>query len=138
MTIGNAMLEQSEERALVNALFESLDAQPRVLFPQKGKRISAPLAHGVYVICAPDGTVVHVGRTVTGQKGLSQRLGNHVNGKSSFARGYLKGKTEELRSSFTFQYIEVFDDRERALLEHFATAWHCPARLGLGRGSSYE
>jgi hypothetical protein len=31
-----------------------------------------------------------------------------------------------------FQCMEIPDDRERALLEYYATAWHCPGHLGLG------
>jgi hypothetical protein len=42
------------------------------------------------------------------------------------------GEGKKLRKGFTFQYLEVPNDRERALLEHRATAWHCPAHLGVG------
>jgi hypothetical protein len=132
------MPDQSEERARIMALFESLDAQPRIAFPQSRKSIDAPSTQGVYVIRAADGTVLHVGRTVSGQKGLAQRLRNHVSGKSSFVRTYLHGNSDALRSSFSFQYIEVENDRDRALLEHHATAWHCPAHLGLGREGNNE
>ena len=52
---------------------------------------------------------------------------------SSFTRVYLKGKRSVLRHGFKFQYLELADDEMRALLEHFATAWHCPAHLGLGK-----
>jgi hypothetical protein len=138
MTTSNAMPEQNEERARIRALFESLDLQPRIAFPPPRKSIAAPTTHGVYVIRAPDGTVLHVGRTVYGENGLANRLHNHFTGKSSFVRAYLNGNTEILRSSFSFQYIEVENARERALLEHHATAWHCPAHLGLGRKGNNE
>ena len=132
------MSEQNEERARIKELFENLTNQPRVAFPPPRKLIAAPSTHGVYVIRAADGTVLHVGRTVSGRNGLAQRLRNHINAKSSFVRTYLNGNADILRRSFTFQYIEVEDDRERALLEHHATAWYCPAHLGLGREGNKE
>lgn len=127
------MSKQNTERARVELLLGNLDKQPRLAFPLPRKKIAAPSAQGVYLIRATDGTVLHVGRTVSGPKGLAQRLGNHLSGKSSFVRIYLNGNAGLLRSGFTFQYIEVENDRERALLEHHAIAWYCPAHLGVGR-----
>ncbi|HXI70953.1 MAG TPA: hypothetical protein VNN22_11420 [Verrucomicrobiae bacterium] len=40
-----------------------------------------------------------------------------------------------LRDGYTFQFLAVSDDRKRALLEYFATAWHCPVHVGLGLAS---
>lgn len=129
---------QIKERVRIKALFDALEARPLVHFPQSRKPIVAPSVHGVYVVRDPDGIVVHVGRTVRGKAGLAQRLRNHVNAKSSFVRAYLGGSAERLRNGFTFQFIEVPDDRERTLLEHFATAWYCPVHLGLGREGNHE
>jgi hypothetical protein len=101
-------------------------------FPKHRQRLDAPDVHGVYVIRDPMRRVTHVGRTYRGQAGLFQRLRNHLSAQSSFVLVYLKGDATKLRDGFTFQYLEVPNDRERALLEHFATAWHCPAHLGVG------
>lgn len=130
------MSKQDTERARVETLLSNLDKQPRLAFPLPRDKIAAPSTQGVYLIRDHNGAVLHVGRTVTGQKGLAQRLGNHLGGKSSFVRSYLNGNVGLLRSGFTFQYIEVESDRERALLEHHAIAWYCPAHLGLGRESA--
>lgn len=137
---GDAMPEQSEERTRISALFKRLDEQPRVVFPAQVKLIKelVPTTHGVYVIRAADGKVLHVGRTVSGIDGLAQRLCDHVKGKSSFVRTHLDCQGKVLPSNYTFQYSEVENDRERALLEHYAIAWHCPAHLGLGRKPSNE
>ena len=51
---------------------------------------------------------------------------------SSFVIVHLRSDGKALREGYTFQYLEVPNERERALLEHFATAWHCPEHLGLG------
>ncbi len=127
------MAHQSTERVLVESLFDRLNLAPLSPFPERGQKLEAPQTHGVYLIRDRKETVVHVGRTVRGRNGLAQRLGNHLRGQSSFSREFLKGEPEKLRRGYTFQFIEVPDDRERALLEHFATAWHCPVHLGLGR-----
>jgi hypothetical protein len=127
------MPEQNKERACVEVLFQQLDAKSCVPFPQVGPLTGVSREQGVYVIRDPANVVVHVGRTVRAANGLLQRLRNHLNGHSSFTRNYLSGNPNELRNGFAFQYIEVPNDRERALLEHFATAWYSPKHLGLGR-----
>jgi hypothetical protein len=120
------------ERDHIRKLFLRLEAQPTVPFPQARERLVAPEEHGVYVIRTTRRRVVHVGRTLRGKKGLRQRLRNHLAAESSFVNAYLAGKGERLRSGYTYQCLVVRDDRRRALLEHYATAWHCPAHLGVG------
>jgi hypothetical protein len=120
------------ERQRIKSLFKALERQPEVPFPIRGARPAITSAQGVYVIRGKDRVVVHVGRTVRGRDGLLQRIGNHIAGKSSFVREYLKGRREVLRDGCTYQFLEVSDDRQRALLEHYATAWHCPKHLGIG------
>lgn len=129
------MTNQTAERDHVEVLLRNLDSQPCHAFPAPRGKLEAPSTQGVYLIRSDTGVVMHVGRTVSGKKGLAQRLRNHLNGKSSFVRSYLNGEAMLLRGSFTFQFIEVEDDRERALLEYRAIAWYCPAHLGLGRES---
>ena len=120
------------EKHEIEALFQRLEKQPMVTFPEARGQLLAPKTHGVYVIRNKKERVVHVGRTVRGIAGLHQRLNDHLQAKSSFVIVHLSRDGKALREGYTFQYIEVPDDRKRALLEHFATAWHCPAHLGLG------
>jgi hypothetical protein len=113
-------------------MLKKLGKQPKHSFPQLREHLAAPATHGVYVIRDSAQTVVHVGRTYRGRNGLSQRLYNHLRGQSSFVQVYLHGHGSDLRDGYTFQYLEVPDNRERALLEDFATAWHCPKHLSVG------
>lgn len=114
-------------------LLTKLNGQPRHGFPRVRERLEVPNTHGVYVIRDRAGRVWHVGRTVRGKDGLRQRLRNHLQGQSSFIRAALRGDGSKLRKGFTFQYIEVPDDRTRALLECLAVGTNCPRHIGLGR-----
>jgi GIY-YIG catalytic domain len=119
------------ERNRVQQLFEALNRVSISLFPRGSESIAVPRKRGVYVIRDPDNAVVYVGRTTRAKNGLHQRLRNHMAGKSALVRVLLQGDTSKLREGFSYQFLEVEDDRERALLEHIATAWHCPKVLGL-------
>jgi hypothetical protein len=124
------------ERNRVEILFDSLEARPRCKFPAAAGHVEAPKdALGVYVIRNAEGIVVHVGRTTRARNGIHQRLRNHLAGKSSFVRSMLDGNGGLLRGSYTYQFLEVADARERALLEHLATGRHCPLYLGLSKES---
>jgi len=124
------MIKMKKEAKIIDALFHELLAQERHCFPKRGKLMNAPISQGVYVIY--EGCdVAHIGRTLTGKNGLRQRLNNHLYGSSSFSKKYLSGKS--LRSGFEFQYLNVPNDRNRALLEALAIARLCPIHLGLGR-----
>jgi hypothetical protein len=124
------------EREEIECLFSELQKQPKSKFPQLGKRLDAPKdRHGVYVIRNSSGLVEHVGRTLRGKKSLFQRLGNHLGGISSFMETHHSGNGRVLRDGYTFQFLAVDNDRQRALLEYYATAWHCPVHLGLGLAS---
>jgi excinuclease UvrABC nuclease subunit len=126
---------QNQEREKIKTLFEKLESQPQIEFPQSCP-LNVPTEHGVYVIRDPQGTVFHVGRTLRGVQGLFQRLTNHLKANSSFVRVFLKGNGSCLRNGYTFQYLVVKETRDRALLEHYATAWHCPKHLGVGKERS--
>ena len=125
---------KSQELKRIKSLFKELDVQQWIPFPQPHNGPNAPTSHGVYVIRSPQGEVLHVGRTLRGTQGLFQRLYNHLNAQSSFVRAFLNGDGMCLRNGYTFQYLVVENSRDRALLEHYATAWHCPAHLGVGEG----
>ncbi len=122
------------ERQRVRELLSQLNARPRLAFPKARETLEAPKSHGVYIIRNANQRVVHVGRTYRGKAGLYQRLRNHLNAQSSFVEVYLKGNGNKLRKRYTYQYLVVPNNRQRALLENYATAWHCPAHLGLGVG----
>ncbi len=125
------------QREAIKKLFEKLEQQPRVPFPKGRDKLAAPAdRHGVYVIRNPSGEVEHVGRTLRGRGGLFRRLSRHLCGRSSFMHKHHDRNGHLLRDGYTFQFLAVDDDRERALLEHYATAWHCPAHLGLGSSST--
>ena len=120
-----------DERRLIIGLYRRLRQQPLVPFPKSRQRLLAPYTQGVYVIRCPESRVVHVGRTTRGYYGLHQRLGNHLQGKSSFVYYHLAQDPARLRDGYTFQYLEVEEPRQRALLEAFASAWLCPDHLAL-------
>jgi len=121
------------EHEQVKALFERLDQAPLHAFPSPRESIEAPATHGVYAVVAPDRIrVLHVGRTVTGQRGLKHRLTNHLRGRSSFARLHLDGDPTTVRDCW-FKYVEVADARIRALLEAYAIGQYCPAHIGIAQ-----
>jgi hypothetical protein len=120
------------EREEIGILYESLLQQTKHVFPQPRQSFEVPVKHGVYVIYQAE-DVLHVGRTIRGEQGLRQRLGNHLRGKSSFARVYLSRDGNKLRDkSFLFQFLEVPDPRKRALLEALAIGKLCPRHIGVG------
>ena len=120
------------ERERIAKLLTELDRKPILRFPPAGVPLRASKNQGVYVIRSPRTIVVHVGRTVRGKSGLQQRLRNHLAAQSSFVQASLSSKGASLRDGYTYQCIDVPNDRARALLEHIATAWHCPKHLGVG------
>jgi hypothetical protein len=122
------------ESTLIQRLYRRLLKATRTPFPSARKPIDAPSRHGVYLVFNPNGEVAHVGRTVRGGEGLRRRLANHLHGKSSFAREFLASPSE-LRDGYEFAYLEVSDDRQRALLEAYAVGRLCPLHLGLGESA---
>ena len=126
----------SRETSRVRTLYRKLLRSKRTAFPNAGERLAAPDKHGVYVIYAPRGTVLHVGRTVRGKRGLRQRLNNHLHASSSFTNQYLRGKGSKLRGTHAYAYVEISNARVRALLEAFAVGCLCPKHLGVGENAA--
>lgn len=123
------MNSESEE---IKMLFNELNVQPKLLFPQYRQPLETPSKPGVYIINKEE-TVLHVGRTLRGKDGIHQRLKNHLHGSSSFTNEYLKGKGAILREDgYTYQYLVLEDSRKRALLEAYAVGTLCPEHIGLG------
>jgi hypothetical protein len=123
------MNNESQE---VKKLFGKLYRQTPYHFPQRRGKLEAPSRHGVYIILRKK-TVLHVGRTLRGKKGLFQRLKNHLNGSSSFTKKHLKKKGSKLRKNeYRYQYLELEKPRKRAILEAYAIGMLCPKHIGLG------
>ena len=119
------------ERKRIRRLLSLLNRQRAQRFPAPRCSVEAPEKHGVYLIRDRRNRVVHVGRTYRGKAGLCQRLRNHLAAQSSFVKAFLDGDGSRLREGYTYQYLEVHNDRDRALLEYLATAWHCAKHLGV-------
>ena len=127
MNVGSESLQ-------IKKLFDLLIIQAKHSFPVSYHSIDAPTNHGVYIIYRKE-EVLHVGRTIRGREGLRQRLKNHLHGKSSFIRACLKGNGSKLREKhYAFQYLEIPDPRERALLEAYSIGILCPKHIGVGVG----
>ncbi len=84
----------------------------------------------MYIIRGPKGRVLHVGRTVSGKRGLFQRLRNHLQSRSSFMLLYGRPRKLQLRGHCYFQYVLVPHPRQRALLEALAIGTLLPAHIG--------
>jgi hypothetical protein len=123
----------SREQRTVRKRFDTLINATPHSFPKKGERLDAPKKPGVYVIYDPKGKVVHVGTTPRAKNGIHQRLGNHLNGPSSFKRDYLGGDGSKLRTGYSYRCLPVNDPRRRALLEAYAIGCLCPKHLGVGQ-----
>lgn len=125
-----------KESDIIKRLFHKLKRGRIYKFPKSGYMKSLtpeiPETHGVYIIYSPREKVLHVGRTLRGKRGLSQRLNNHLTGHSSFVAYYLDWNGAKLRRGYKFQFIAIEDHRHRALLEAFAIGALCPAYIGLG------
>ena len=121
----------TSERSTVKRVYVELCRQQRLPFPQDYGELAAPSKPGVYVIRKGE-VVLHVGRTLRGNKGLHQRLKNHLYGSSSFTKKYLKGNGAVLRKGHNYQFLVVYDPRLRALLEAYTLGLLCPKHIGLG------
>lgn len=124
-------LLKMDERKKIKARYNKLIKSEIFEFPKKGT-INISDKMGIYIIYDKAETVLHVGRTLRGQKGLNQRLNNHLHGKSSFMRVYFNREGKKLREGYKFRLIEIKDSRKRALLEALATGLLCPQHIGLG------
>ena len=123
----------SRERQTVKKLFGKLCKQKEKPFPKKHQPLYAPLKAGVYII-RENKIILHVGRTHRAKKGIHKRLKEHLHNSSSFTKNYLHGKGATLREKgYTYQYLELENSRERALLEHYAIGTLCPRHLGTGK-----
>lgn len=120
------------ELTQIKKLFSALKRAPLTKFPAAGARLDAPDDQGVYIIYSPRGSVLHVGRTLRGKKGLRQRLNNHLQAGSSFVIHHFNGEGSILREGYRYRCLAVTDNRKRALLEFYALAHLCPKHIGLG------
>jgi hypothetical protein len=121
------MCESNKIQVLLQALLQSLTYQ----FPVAGK-LDITCEKGVYIINDPNLEVAHIGSTPRGQRGLCQRLNDHISGSSSFAKKYLVPNNLSVRNGFSYKFLEVPSARERALLEALACGTLCPKHIGTG------
>jgi predicted GIY-YIG superfamily endonuclease len=129
--IYNIIVRKKNESQEVKKLFKKLCKEDKYEFPENGSP-EAIEKQGVYIIREGE-TVLHVGRTKTAKNGINQRLEDHLSGTSSFAKNYLKKNQKNLRNgNYTYQFLEVDDDRKRALLEAYTIGVLCPEHIGLG------
>ena len=115
----------------IKKLFAALLKSESFYFPEKGK-LDITCEHGVYIILDTKQQVVHVGNTTRGEKGLCQRLNNHIGGSSSFSKNYLKPKQLSIRDGFIYKLLEVPNARERSILQAFTIGTLCPKHIGTG------
>jgi len=120
------------DEATIKALYQQLVSAPQYKFPKTRERWTAiPTTEGVYVIRDSEEGVLYVGRTLGGAKpgpGLRRRIANHTGVRADWP-GH---GVADLRGTCTYQFVEVDNPRQRALLEALATGLLCPRRLGVG------
>jgi hypothetical protein len=144
LSVGAAM--KNGELKRVRAKFDELLRSPMHLFPAPRRQFTETDKRGVYVIYSPRGEVLHVGGTPRGQKGIRQRLANHLHGQSSFTHKseYLwrhGGRTLKARYTFVrehcrYRCLAIKDERLRVLLEAYAIGHLCPDHIGLHQVSA--
>jgi hypothetical protein len=127
------MRESSTEAKMVVEKFKQLLKAKKRKFPEKGKPLDAPNERGVYIIFGRNKSVLHVGATPRGQKGIANRLKDHLQTRSSFTLKFpeLKGDGSRLRNGYSFSYLAVVDNRIRAFLESYAVGRLCPRHIGV-------
>ena len=119
------------------ALLDKLLRRPLKTFPTSGPPNEATAELGVYVIYGSDECVLHVGSTPRAKGGITQRLNNHLRGKSSFVKKHFGGKGASLRGACKYRYLPVGKGRERALLEALAIGRLCPSHIGRGLDAAH-
>lgn len=118
------------EAKKIEKLFIKLTKASRRKFEQGVKDV--PKHHGVYIIYDSRDRIVHVGRTLRAKEGLFQRMKDHLNTNSSFARNFLGDGKRLKQEGYKFSYIVVKKARTRALLESLAIGKLCPEYLATG------
>lgn len=113
-------------------LFKKLLNSEDQVFPKPRETLDAPTKKGVYVIFDSKGKVLHIGCTPRVKEGISQRLKDHMYGRSSFTYNYLEGDGGRLRGKFKFKYVLVGNEKLRAYLEAYAIGCLCPEHIGAG------
>lgn len=125
------MVINMKEPEKIKLLHQKLITSKYHKFPLSGK-IEVSIKQGVYIVYNNTKMPLHVGKTNRGKNGLDQRLLNHVRNQSSFSKLYMQPYKVSLRDWGEFQYIEIEDARERALLEALTAGLLCPLHIGTG------
>src|SRR5689334_20461979 len=117
------------EQQKIKLLFNRLLHERSYFFPQKGP-LDITCQKGVYIIFNPKGKPSHVGNTPRGERGLCQRLNNHIYWCSSFSKKFLKPQGLSVRNEYSFKFLKISSARDRALLEALAIGLLCPEHIG--------
>ena len=130
-----------DELETVKTKFSELMRSELRTFPPAGNGLDETEDSGVYVIYSPLEKVLHVGATPRAEKGIRQRLANHLYGQSSFTRDsrYLKDQAGDdlkerrayVREHCRYRCLPVKEHRIRALLEAYSIGNLCPDHIGL-------
>lgn len=107
-----------KEAIEIKVLFESLSKEELKRFPSQGTP-NVSSSQGVYILYSVSGMVLNVGRSISADGVVNQPLNNHINGRSSFTCVYTIQRRIDLRKELLFRFIEVYDHRNRTLLEVF-------------------
>jgi hypothetical protein len=125
---------RSREAKHIEDLYKKLINIKGLKFPKKREKSKFPTYHGVYIIYGPGNNVLHVGRTLTGNRGIRQRINDHLHGASSFVIKELKGNCNKLRKAgHHVSFLEIPNDRTRAFVEAYTIGCLCPKHIGTGR-----
>jgi hypothetical protein len=110
-----------DEPQTIKILFDELMLEPLQRFPGLGERLSAPTQPGIYVLYGAKGKVCYVGLA----RGLRSRIMTHL--RSSWHEAKYG---RDFKSRGGFRCLIVENERQRALLETYATGCLCPAYIG--------
>jgi hypothetical protein len=82
----NGELNESE---IIKNLFDKLKSSVHYIFPARGK-LNITQRNSGYIFYRPKNEVLHVGNISSGNKGLDQRLCNHISSTGVFYDKYVK------------------------------------------------
>mgnify|MGYP003706759399 CR=1 FL=1 len=122
-------MAESDRKRIAEKYQELINSVPHT-FPREGK-VHVSKLKGVYIIYAPSGDVLHVGRNTKAKGGIDQRLNNHINGRSSFMKKVYNRDGSMLRGTHKFRFLALDESyRDRAWLEALTAGLLCPEHIG--------
>ena len=119
-----------DEGKKIKKLFRRLCKSEHVVIPKEG-RIELPETEGVYILLNKKDDVLLVGKTEGGKGGLRARINTQLFGTSPFRKLFLTPSETDIRKKHYLQYLAIESERDRILVEAYATGKLCPAFIGL-------